>query len=173
MSPKRLVGLAALLAVVLVGVAFYGLVWSGHADRTTIESVSVEATLNDEFSPSGVAEGSDDRISCTASGTPPDQYSVRVAGTIRDPTTARQDGRDRYDLVVRIGSANATRTVRAVDSGRTSFQAFLTLPDDESVAPGERADVTVAIRTDYATVDAVTQSVRVGSGTWDCVESQG
>lgn len=152
------------LGVLWFGVSYFTLGATGGS----IQDVSLDVSLNDEMSGSMIqGEGGAFAGSCV--GPPPDHFVVDIEGTLGLNTPeGRYVSSATYQLVVGIGENTSATEIEAVADGQKQVQDMLMIQDDESVAPGENATVTVSLKHDGETLDSVTREVTVKGQNMRC-----
>lgn len=146
------------LAALWFGVSFFVFGATGGS----FQEVSVDASLNDEMSErdlQGIQGGSG---AGTFVGPPPDHFVVDIEGTLNLNTPeGRYVDSATYQLMVQIGENTSAAEIEAVADGPMQVQKTFFIRDDESVAPGESATVTVSLKHEGETLDSVSREVVV------------
>lgn len=145
------VGLLA--AVVLLGPLFVGLDLSGNS--AAVETVDVNVSLNDEFTP---PEGSTGVVDCITFGTPWD--TVRITGSVE--VYAPDDD---AAVVVSLAGFEESTVDPVEDAGFQETQVLWSLEDDETLTVGETATLQVRVRSGGETLAATNRTVPVEEGT--------
>jgi hypothetical protein len=153
-----IIGGSLALSALWFGVSFFTIGATGG----TIQDVSVDASLNDEVSEEdlqGIQGGSG---AGAFVGPPPGQLVVDIEGTLNLNTPeGRYVDSATYELVVQIGENTSVTELEAVADGPKQIQKTFFIQDDESVAPGENATVTVSLKHEGETLDSVSREVFV------------
>jgi hypothetical protein len=164
MQRRRL--LRRLAPVAAVGLA--GCSGGGAARRGTIESLSLDLALNDEFA-DDYPDAGNGTVTCTSVGPPADTVQVRLDATVADNGEGGSEPAV-YVVAVRVGDREGTTDVRVPSGGRESVRTLLLIEDDETVTAGETATVSVALRREGETDDSTTRTVPVTARDQRCVD---
>lgn len=131
---------------------------TGGTGGGSFEEISLDVALNDEIS-GDIDEG--ESGSCMGVGPPPDHFVVTLQGTVDDAWSGRYVSSDTYEIVTRIGGETDRSNTTVVDGESKQIHKTMFIPDDESVAPGERTTVTVSLEQNGEAVDSVESKVTV------------
>lgn len=143
----------------------------GSERRGTIESLSLDLALNDKFADDYPNAGNG-TVTCTSVGPPADTVRVRLEATVVDNGDGGSEPA-RYVVAVRVGEREGTTDIRVPSGGRETVRRLLLIEDDETVAAGKPATVSVTLRREGETDDSTTRTVPVTARNQRCVDSSG
>lgn len=153
-----IIGGSLALSALWFGVSFFTLGATGGS----IQGVSVDATLNDELSGEDIQGTQGGGGAGSFVGPPPDHFVVDIEGTLNlNPPEGRYVDSTTYRLVAQVGENASAAEIEAVADGPRQVQKTFFIRDDESVAPGKKATVTVSLRHGGRTLDSVSREVEV------------
>lgn len=168
MDWRHIIAGGLLVVVALIGGSTF---LSGNgATGAAIEDLSVTVILNDDFS-GDIPQGTPN--TCTGVGIPPDQLVVTFEGAVNDASSGWIPTSITYELAVRLGPHTATRTLNMSDGGYRQLNSFVTFPDEESFASGDRVTVNVSLRDGGDMVDMVIRTTPVAAQNLTCAEAAG
>jgi hypothetical protein len=151
-------------------VAFDGVIDDGTGGNVTVEEADVTVRVNDEID--FPEDGNGSVRTCMGMGTPGDSVFVTGEVTFRVPHELGPDapGEDPLVLEVRLANTGNTITERVTRTGTVTIRVMKLFEDDETLSPGQTADLRIRVRKGGSIVANASQAVTVEEGTrsYDC-----